>query len=97
MSVPRDEFTSVDWGQTNTKRKKDEKALESQIGFLKGPKLQLIQLELKWIKNTFKRGTKANKKKISPIEEIKVSISNVADMGEIFNSWSHTKQRRNHF
>lgn len=64
MSVPRDEFTSVDWGQTNTKRKKDEKALESQIGFLKGPKLQLIQLELKWIKNTFKRGTKANKKKI---------------------------------
>lgn len=63
-----------------------KKALESQMGFLKVPKLQLIQLELKRTKNTFNHRTKASKKKISAIEEIKVSISNVTDIDEIFNS-----------
>lgn len=71
-----------------------KKALESQMDFLKVPK---IQRELKWSKNAFKHGTKANKKKISAIVEIEVSVFNVADFGEIFNSWNNTKQRRNHF
>lgn len=74
-----------------------EKALENQIGFLKVPKLQLIQLELKCTKNAFKHGTEGNRKKTPAIEEIKISITNVAEVGEIFNSRSNTKQRRNHF
>ena len=67
------------------------------MGFLKAPKLQLIEQELKWTKNAFKHGTKGNKKNTSAIAEIKVSIFNVADFGGIFNSWNNTKQRRNHF
>lgn len=80
MNASQNEFVSVDWGQTNTKRKKKKmkKALENQIDFLKVPKLQL---ELKWSRNAFKHGTKANKKKISAIVEIKVSVFNVADFG----------------
>lgn len=60
-------------------------------------KVSKLQLELKWSRNAFKHGTKANTKKISAIVEIKVSVFNVADFGEIFNCWNNTKQRRNHF
>lgn len=41
--------------------------------------------------------TKANRKKTLAIEGIKLSIPDGAEVGEIFNLWSNTDQRRNHF